>query len=160
VSGLVLNLASAIQLAKAAEKNAAELYSKAAKEAVNPLVRRLFEQLTEFESYHYQKLVDLEHSLQEKGTFIEYENFDDETLVPAISEVKRIQGVKKTSAAKVLKQAMAIEVEAEKRYTDLADQTSDPQGRRMFLQLAREERGHYLVIESAYYDVSNLKPLA
>lgn len=158
MNGVVLNLMNAIQLAKTAEKNAAGLYGAAAREAVNPLVRRLFEQLTEFENHHYQKLVDLERSLQEKGAFIEYEGIDEAPML-ATSEVKRIEGVKKTSAVKVLKQAMEIEIEAEKRYTDLADQTSDAQGRQMFTELAREERGHYLVLKTAYYDVSNLQPL-
>jgi rubrerythrin len=158
MSDRVLNLASAIQLAKSAEQNAASLYASAAKEAVNPLVRRLFEQLAEFEDHHYQKLVELERSLQEKGAFIEYEGLDEAPIAPT-SEVKRLRGVKKTSAMKVLKQAMEVEVKAEQRYTELSDQTSDPQGRRMFTQLAQEEHHHYTVLKSAYYDVGNLKPL-
>jgi rubrerythrin len=115
--------------------------------------------LAEFEDYHYQKLVELERSLQEKGAFIDYEGLEEKPLT-ATSEVQRIRGVKKTSAVRVLKQAMEVEVKAEQRYTELADQTSDPQGHRMFEQLAQEERHHYLVLKSAYYDVSNLKPLA
>mgnify|MGYP006304476745 CR=1 FL=1 len=159
MSESVLNLASAIQLAKAAEKKASELYGAAAREAVNPLVKRLFEQLTEFEGYHYRKLVELERSLKEEGAFIEYKEFD-QTPMPTTGEVTRIEGVKKTSAAKVFKQAMESEAKAAERYTGLADQTSDPQGRQMFLKLAKEERGHYSVLQASYYDVSNLKPLA
>jgi rubrerythrin len=153
-----LTLLDAIRLAKEAERKASTMYDLAAQEATNPLVRRLFELLTEFEDLHYQKLLELEESLRKKGTFIRYEGA--EVLPVPEGEVKRIQGVKKTSAAKALGQAIDVELAAEKRYTDLAKRTSDPNGRGMFTQLAKEEHNHYLVLQNAYYDLNNLKPLA
>jgi rubrerythrin len=152
-----ITLFDAIQLATQAEQKAAASYRSAAQEAVNPMVRRLFEQLTEFEDLHYAKLVELEQSLRAKGAFIKYETH--ELSVPSPSEVKQIPGAKKTSAVKVLQQAMNVELEAEKRYLSLVELTTDPDGRDMFQKLAREERNHYRVIHSAYYDVSDLVPL-
>ena len=156
MSEQTLTLLDAIRLAKEAEQQASVLYGNAAQEATNPLVRRLFEQLAAFEELHYEKLLDLETSLRDKGAFIKYEG-REELAVPAQGEVERIEGVKKTSGAKVSRQAMDIERAAEERYDALAEQTVDPDGIKMFKRLAKEERNHYLVLERAYYDLSNFR---
>ena len=156
MSEQTLTLLDAIRLAKEAEQQASVLYGNAAQEATNPLVRRLFEQLAAFEELHYEKLLDLETSLRDKGAFIKYEG-REELAVPAQGEVERIEGVKKTSGAKVIRQAMDIERAAEERYDALAEQTVDPDGIKMFKRLAKEERNHYLVLERAYYDLSNFR---
>ena len=67
-------LLDAIRLAQQAEQKAARMYGTAAKEATNPLVRRLFEQLAEFEDLHYDKLVELEESLRARGKFVAYDS--------------------------------------------------------------------------------------
>jgi rubrerythrin len=154
-----LDVSEAIRLAKEAEHRASILYGHAAQEATNPMVRRLFEQLSQFEDIHYRKMLELEESLRDKGVYIQYEG-TGELPVPAPGEVNRIPGIKRTSAVKALKQAMNVETEAENRYAALAEQTTDPDGRKLFEQFAREERNHYLVLENAYYELSNLKRLA
>jgi rubrerythrin len=65
-----LSLPDAIQIAKAAEQKAAKLYADAAQQTPNPLAQGLFEKLAEFERHHYDRLVDLEESLRDRGTFI------------------------------------------------------------------------------------------
>jgi len=153
-----LTLTDAVTLAKDAEQKAAAVYSQAAQETTNPLARRLFEQLAAFERLHYEKLVELELSLREKGTFIEYEGENELPVSPG-GEGRRLEGAKRTSAAKVLDQALQIEADAEERYRALAEMTDDKRGRKMFERLAKEEHNHYLVIQSAYYDLANLKPV-
>jgi rubrerythrin len=157
--GKELNLLDAIQLAKQAEQQACALYSAAAQEATNPLVRRLFEHLAEFEELHYAKLVELEESLQDKGAFVKYEATEPPPM-PAMSKVQHIEGVRKASAIKVMNQAMQFEAKAEERYRTMAEQTADPDGRKMFERLAKEEHDHYQILQTAYFDLSNLKPLA
>ena len=154
-----LTLLDAIQVAKEAELQASALYSNAVQEATNPLVRRLFEHLAEFEDLHYKKLVELEESLRDKGAFIKYEEKADLPVSP-VSEVQRIEGVGKASALKVMGQAMQFETKAEERYRALAVQTENRDGRRMFERLAKEEHDHYQILQTAYYDLSNLQPLA
>src|SRR4030065_1876987 len=63
----------AVHLAMEAEKNAYQAYLRAAKKTKNPKGRDMFQQLSEFEMNHYQKLKDLLKSLQEKGEWILYE---------------------------------------------------------------------------------------
>jgi rubrerythrin len=153
-----LTLTDAVTLAKEAEQKAAAIYGQAAQETTNPLARRLFEQLAAFEQLHYDTLVELELSLRIKGTFVEYEGVT-ELPVPSGGEGKHLEGTKRTSAARVLDQALQIEADAEKRYRALAEMTDDKRGRKMFERLAKEEHNHYLVIQSAYYDLANLKPV-
>src|SRR4030042_6049089 len=65
-----------IKAAKAAmdaEMNAYQAYLRAAKKTKNPKGRDMFQQLSEFEMNHYQKLNALLKSLQEKGEWILYE---------------------------------------------------------------------------------------
>ena len=153
-----LTLMAAIDLAKEAEQRAATLYASAAQEAHNPLVRRLLDQLVQYERYHYEKLTELEQSLRERGAFIRYEGRELLPVEPT-SEVPGIEGVQKTSAAKVMKQAIGFEKQAEERYAALAEQTADPNGRAMFERLAEEEHNHLLALQRAYYDVANFRAL-
>ena len=66
------NLLDAIRIVKENEKSARDSYANAAKK-VNPLGKKLFEQLSEFEQFHYDKLTALEKSLEDSGKFINYE---------------------------------------------------------------------------------------
>jgi rubrerythrin len=151
-----LTLRDALAVAKEAEQAAAALYAEAVRDAVNPLVRRLLEQLVGYERYHYQKLVELEKSLQEKGAYIRYEGQAPLAVEPA-SEVPAVESVRHTSAAKVMKQAIGFEKQAEERYAALAEQTDDPDGKAMFERLAGEEHSHRLALTSTYYDMANLR---
>lgn len=147
---------AAIELAKEAEQKAAMLYEQAAQEAANPLVRRLLTDLTDYERYHFEKLTELERSLRESGAFIRYQ---ERGPLPAAAsaEVTGLENVERTSAAKVIKQAIGFEKQAEERYAALAEQTADPDGRAMFERLAKEEHNHYLALSRAYYDVNDFR---
>jgi len=148
-----LSLQDALQIAKAAEQKAADLYADAAQKTANPLAQELFNKLAEFEHHHYDKLVNLEESLRENGAFIDYEG--PEIKLSTSGEVKRIEEPNRKSAMAIITMAIDIEQEAEKRYTELADQTSDPDGRLMFEQLAEEEHNHYLILSDAYWSLND-----
>ena len=152
-------LLGAIRLAQEAERKAAFTYSSAAREATNPLVRRLFEQLAEFEDLHYEKLVELEESLRARGKFVAYDE-GPRLIQVGSGEIAEIDPARRTSAVKVLKLAMEAETKAEERYRALAEQTADPDGHRMFASFAEEEHNHYQVLRAAYYEVSNMALLA
>lgn len=151
-----LTLVAAIELAKEAEQRAAALYEQAAHEALNPLVRRLLEELVQYERYHYQKLVELEGSLRDSGAYIRYEERGP-LAAEATGEIPGLENVRRTSVAKVIKQAIGFEQQAQERYAALAKQTTDPDGRDMFERLAREEHHHYEALSRAYYDVGDFQ---
>jgi rubrerythrin len=153
MDGEDLDLLDAIEIAKAAEQKAAELYADAMQQTPNPLARRVFEKLAEFERHHYDKLVDLEKSLRDQGAFIEYEGRELDLAMPG--EAKPIEEPDKKSAMAIITMALDIEQEAEKRYTALTERTSDPDGRSMFERLAEEEHNHYLILSDMYWNLNN-----
>ncbi|MBN1581973.1 MAG: ferritin family protein [Anaerolineae bacterium] len=146
-------LLGAIKIAMEAEKKAATAYRDAAAQTNNPLGKKLFNKLTEFENYHYQKLSDLLASLVDEGTFIEY--VFQATSVPAPGEVESIPEANKMSMMKIVTMAQGIEQKAEQRYADLAEQTADPTGKAMFEQLAKEEAAHYRLLREVYWNLND-----
>jgi len=144
-----LSLFGALQIAKEAEQKTAAFYADAAMKTSNPWGKRLFEQLTEFENYHYQKLSALEDSLRDKGAFIRYE--EKELNVSAVSSILNGKEENPKSVVDILSMAMDIEVEAQKRYKSLQQQTNDPDGKDMFKKLAGEEAQHYKYLNDAYW---------
>jgi rubrerythrin len=148
-----LALLDAIKIAMEAEKKAATAYREAAAQTINPLGKRLFDKLTEFEEYHYQKLSDLLESLVDEAQFIEYTA--QETAVSAPGEVERIPEANKMSMMKIVTMAQGIEKKAEQRYTDLAGQIADPSGKAMFEQLAQEEAAHYRLLRDVYWNLND-----
>ena len=80
------NLLDAIRVVKENEMRASESYGDAAKKIRHPIGKNLFEQLSEFEQFHYERLTALEKSLEQKGGFINYEG--KEFPLPPIFEIK------------------------------------------------------------------------
>lgn len=148
-----LTLSSAIKVAMEAERKAATLYGDAAQKTANPLGRRLFNRLAEFERHHYDKLVELQNSLREQGVFIKYEG--KELSIPAPGEVDSIAAPNKMSMMKIITMAQDIELQAGARYTALARQTTDPSGQAMFERLAAEEQAHYRLLRDVYWNLND-----
>jgi len=144
----------AIRIAMDAEKNAYQTYSKAAKKTRNPKGRDMFQQLSEFEMNHYQKLKDLLKSLQEKGEWILYEgtNLKKKTL-PLKAE--KPKGQEQLTDMDALKIAIREEKKAEAFYRSMAELTRDAQGKDMYKRLANEEALHEKILNDQYYSLHN-----
>lgn len=152
MTNLDLNLLDAIQIAMEAEQEAAAFYADAAQKTANPLGRELFDQLADFERYHYTKLTDLEKSLRDKDAFIEYEGRELTLSMPSEVDSKEAN---KMGVMEIITLAINAERDAEKRYTALAEQTTDPTGQDMFKRLAAEEHIHYRILSDEYYNLNN-----
>lgn len=148
-----LTLLDAIQIGMKAEEEAAAAYADAAQRAGNSLGRQLFEQLAEFERHHYRKLEALEESLRKRGAFIAYEGY--EMKLPVHREVKGFEEPNRMSLMGIITAAMEFERKARERYTTLAGQVSDPDGKAMFQRLAAEEDGHHRILERAYWSLND-----
>jgi rubrerythrin len=144
-------LIDAIRIAKENERLASESYANAAKK-INTLGKKLFEQLSEFEKFHYDQLTALEKSLQKKGGFINYEG--KEFVLPPILEIKFTDVTDHKSLLDIMDEAMKVEKQAEKAYADLAAQLTDPLGHKMFIKLAQEERKHYEILGKAFWSLN------
>lgn len=152
MTNLDLNLLDAIRIAMEAEQKAAAFYADAAQKTANPLGRELFSQLAEFERYHYAKLTDLEKSLHDDGSFIEYAGKELTLSVPGEVDSKEAN---RMSVIEIITLAINAEREAKERYTTLAEQTHDPSGQSMFKRLAEEENTHYRILSDEYYNLNN-----
>jgi len=164
MSGQDLSVADAIQMALESEKRAAVAYSDAAKNAPHGALERLFSDLAGLEQHHYDKVAELAASLQKKGKYIVYEG--SSISIPAQSEIEitgvagDVLGGKKVSLMDVLTMAQGIEVQLDKRYTVLAQQTSDRDGKAMFEWLAKEEQSHLKLLTTVYWNLNDRGVLA
>jgi rubrerythrin len=147
-------LADGIRIAKENEKTAADFYANAAKTSGNPIAKKLFEQLIEFEKIHYERLTALEESLQQKGAFISYMGTDF-TLPPNLV-IKMSELPDQPTLMKIIAEAADLETRAENGYNALAELTTDSQGHDMFLKLAEEEHKHYRILKDVYWTLTNL----
>jgi rubrerythrin len=157
-------LVHAVRLAATAEKEAVEFYKDAAQKVSKKVLQRLFLGLSQLEQLHYDKVTELAESLQKKGKFVLYEG--SALTIPEQSEIDLAEDAGETlqstklSVMDVITAAQNIEVAADKRYTELAEQTSDSDGKAMFERLAREEKRHLDLLTKLYWTVNQRGALA
>ena len=148
------SLLDAIRVVKENERIASASYTDAAKRISNPMGKQLFEQLSEFEQYHYEKISELETTLEETGEYIHYEG--REFPQPPVFEINAAQEPNKKSVMSIISGAMELEKETEKAYADLAFQSVDQRGHAMFNKLSEEEHIHFRLLEEAYWTLNNM----
>ena len=148
-------LLDAIRVAKENERTAIEFYANAAKTTGSQIGKQLFEQLSEFEQFHYARITALEHTLETTGDYIYYEG--KEFPLPPVIVPKAAEEPNQQTVINIISKARELEKEAEKGYADLAAQIKDPQGHAMFIRLSHEEHNHYRMLTEAYWNLSNFK---
>jgi rubrerythrin len=148
------SLLDAVRVVKENERIAYTSYADAAQKISHSIGKSLFEQLAEFERFHYEILSTLEASLEESGQFIDYQG--REFPLPPIFEIKAAQEPNSKSVISIITAALGLEKTAEKAYADLADQTTDPKGRALFVRLSEEEYKHWRILNEAYWNLNNL----
>jgi len=144
----------AVKVAMEAEKEAYQTYLKAAKKTVNPKGKDMFQQLSEFEMNHYNKLKTLLKSLDEKGEWILYEgtSLKKKTIPLKIGKPK---GQEQLTDMDALKIATREEKKSQAYYRSMAELTKDPRGRDMYKRLADEEALHEKILNDQYYSLHN-----
>jgi len=144
----------AIEIAMEAEKRASQFYSKASKKTKNPKGRDMFQQLSEFEGNHYQKLKELMKSLQDKNEWIIYSGTSlRQKAIPM--KVEKPKGQEQLTDMDALKMAIREEKKAQSYYRSMAEMTRDPRGKGMYKRLAEEEALHEKVLNDQFYSVHN-----
>jgi rubrerythrin len=144
----------AIKVAIEAEKEAFQAYSKAAKRTKNPKGRDMFQQLSEFEMNHYQRLTGLLKSLQEKGEWILYQGTSLKKK-PIPLKMEKPKGNEQLTDMDALKIAIREEKKALAYYRSMVELTRDPRGRDMYKRLADEESLHEKLLNDQYYSLHN-----
>jgi len=144
----------AVKVAIEAEKEAYQNYSKLAKKTKNPKGRDMFQQLSEFEANHYQKLRNLLKSLQEKREWILYEGtILKKKAIPLTAQ--KPKGQEQLTDMDALKIAIREEKKAQSYYRSMAELTKDARGKDMYKRLANEETLHEKLLNDQYYSLHN-----
>jgi rubrerythrin len=143
-----------VKVAMEAEKDAYQAYLKAARKTINPKGRDMFQQLSEFEMNHYQKLKDLLKSLQEKGEWILYGGTSLKRKTIALKTPKP-KGQEQLTDMDALKMAIREEKKSQAYYRSMAELTKDSLGKDMYKRLANEEALHERLLNDQYYSLHN-----
>lgn len=152
-----LNVIDAIKIAMEAEEAARQFYLDAKEKVSDAKAQDLLMQLATYEQYHYDNLVALYDSLSQEKGYVTY-------TPPDIALPTAPDGFEGGRSAKeynletivdILGTAIDAEKSAHSRYKELAEQTTDPDGRAMFQKLAQEEHFHYRILSDELYHLSN-----
>lgn len=144
----------AIEVAMQAEKKASQFYGKASKKTKDPRGRDMLQQLSEFETNHYNKLKELAKSLQEKGEWILYPGTSLKKKTISM-KTDKVKGQDQLTDMDALKLAMREEKKAGAYYRSMAELTKDSRGKDMYKRLASEEDLHEKLLNDQYYSLHN-----
>jgi rubrerythrin len=152
-----LNVVDALKIAMEAEEQARAFYWEAKEKVSDPDAQDMLAQLADFEQYHYDKLAVLWDSLNQEQGYITYTPPD--IALPRISQDYEGGRAAKERNPETVMDVLNTAIDAEKaarfRYTELAEQTTDPEGKAMFRKLAQEEHFHYRLLSDELYHLSN-----
>jgi rubrerythrin len=153
------SLAYAVRLAAEAEQEAVEFYRNAAQNTEHPAIKRLFSGLADFEQLHYAKVVEMTLALQKKGKLLFYEGcalvIPEQSEIDMAKEAGDALEASKLSMMDVLTAAQNIEKNVGKRYTELAEQTTEPNTKAVFEKLAGEEAKHLRLLTDVYWNLND-----
>ena len=144
---------AALQMAIQTELDGFNFYQEFAERTEDSNARAMFEQLAKDEVMHLELLRNNKAMLQEGGEWIQYLAVSPDPIkgAPIFSRERVAQNVVAyTSDLSALRMAYLIEKDAVAFYTRAAQETDDPNGRRMFFDLAKMEQGHLNLLEGEY----------
>jgi rubrerythrin len=144
---------AALEMAIRTELDGHSFYQKFAARTDDPNAQAMFERLAQDEVMHLELLRNTKAVLEKSGQWAEYQRVDLATVEGApIFSRKRVEEniVAYTSDLSALRMAYLIEKDAVDFYTRAAEETDDLNGKRMFFDLVKMERGHLDMLEGEY----------
>ena len=144
---------TALQMAIQTEIDGFNFYQRFSERTEDPDARAMFERLAQDEVMHLELLRNTRDMLKESGQWTEYKGLPIELVEgsPIFSRERVEQNiVAYSSDLSALRMAYLIEKDAVDFYTRAAQETSDPNGKRMFLDLVEMELGHLKLLEGEY----------
>lgn len=144
----------AIEVAMGAEKEASQFYAKASKMTKDPRGRDMFQQLSEFEMNHFNKLKDLAASIHDRGEWVPYGGTPLNRKALKM-KAEKLKGQDQLTDMDALKMGIQAEKKAGAYYRSMAELTPDPLGKEMYKRLAQEEELHEKLLNDQYYSLHN-----
>jgi rubrerythrin len=144
---------AALQMAIQTELDGYAFYRKFAEQTDDPDAQAMFERLAQDEAMHLELLRNVKATLEENGQWTEYEGAPLPPVegAPIFSRERVEQNVVAyTSDLSALRVAYLIEKDAVDFYRRAAQETDDPNGQRIYLDLVRMEESHLLLLQGEY----------
>ena len=144
---------AALQMAIQTEIDGYSFYQKFATQTEDPEARLMFERLARDEVMHLEFLRNVKAMLEESGEWAEYKGMPLPPVegAPIFSRERVEQNVVAyTSDLSALRVAYLIEKDAADFYRRAAQETDDPNGKRIYLDLVRMEEGHLALLQGEY----------
>jgi rubrerythrin len=144
---------AAMHVAIQTEIDGYNFYRRFADQTEDPSARAMFERLARDEVMHLELLRNTKAMLEQSGEWAEYKGvaLDPVEGAPIFSRERVEQNVVAyTSDLSALRVAYLVEKDAADFYMRAAEQTDDPNGKRLFLDLMEMEKGHLALLESEY----------
>jgi rubrerythrin len=144
---------AAFEMAIQTEIDGFAFYSRFARQTQDANAQTVFERLASDEVMHLELLRNAKAMLEESGQWPEYRGASFERVegAPIFSRERVEQNlVGYTSDLSALRLAYLIEKDAVDFYQRAADQTNDPDGKRMFHDLVKMEQAHLDLLEGEY----------
>jgi Fur family ferric uptake transcriptional regulator len=149
----------ALELTLAIERLGYTFYTNASKKTRNDSGRQMFQRLAAEESEHLRRLQAEHKTLLEEHEWLRREP----TRLPVSrriaqeifphKELMRLQVKDETTEIEALNIAMDLERRSHDFFQSFAEQLSDPNGRKYFLEFAKEEAGHLEELQAEYKTV-------
>jgi rubrerythrin len=144
---------AALEMAIQTEIDGYAFYTKFARQTQDDNAQDMFERLAQDEVMHLELLRNTKAMLEENGQWLEYQGMSQKRAqgAPIFSRERVEQNlVGYTSDLSALRLAYLIEKDAVDFYRRAAEQTGDPDGKRMFLDLVKMEQAHLDLLEGEY----------
>jgi Fur family ferric uptake transcriptional regulator len=149
----------ALELTLAVERLGYTFYTNASKKTRNDAGRQMFQRLAAEESDHLRRLQEehktllAEHEwLKREPTRLPVSRRIAQEIFPH-KELMRLQVKDETTEIEALDIAMNLERRSHEFFQTFAEQLTDPNGRKRFLEFAREEKGHLEELLAEYESV-------
>ena len=128
------------------ELDGRHFYLDLAKKTENAGIKSVLTMMAESEAKHYNVILDMQ-----KNDKTEYSK-DAEALTKIKNIFTKMKEEKEidldVSQVEFYKKALEIEANSEKFYLERADEEKDPHRKEIFLTLAKEEKGHCILLEN------------
>jgi rubrerythrin len=144
---------AALEMAIQTEIDGFTFYQTFAERTQDANAQAMFRQLAEDEVAHLELLRETKAALERDGRWSRYDSRvpDSAEGAPIFSRQRVEQNIMAyTSDLSALRMAYLIEKDAVDFYARAAEETSDPDGKRMFLDLVRMEQAHLNLLQGEY----------
>src|SRR5262249_23955999 len=146
----------ALELTLAIERRGYTFYTNASQKTKSSSGRRMFQRLAAEESDHLRRLQQERRSLLEKNKWLKREparlqlsRQSVEEIFPQ-KEVVKIEVKDETSDIDALNMAMNLERPSHQFFKDFADHITDTNGRKVFMDFAKDEESHLKPLVAEY----------